>query len=244
MADPTEQHPYRSGPPQRVSALARLASKGRKAKHDLEQVRREVDAADHRMRLDHATRVGIGYVSSMVFYGAAWLIAVLGLLIGELVVSRSGSLLYDLAAIAAFFGLAALLVIGGRALTRRRIAAELAWPARLPFTVEGYEAWLVADSGYIVVDLDRPADRQIVADAVLAVDPKAAVAWQGASQLFVTLTPNFLWGSDNSPISTYGGDPRLFRKLGQRILVPLHTEHGVRRAELRAGEAPRTNTGA
>ena len=227
-----------------MSALARLASKGRKAKRDLEQVRREVDAADHRMRLGHATRVGIGYVSSMVFYGAAWLIAVLGLLIGEVVVSRSGSLLYDLAAIAAFFALAALLVIGGRALTRRRIAAELAWPAKLPFTVEGYEAWLAADFGYIVVDLDRPADRQVVADAVLAVDPKAAVAWQGASQLFVTLTRNFLWGSDNSPISTYGGDPRLFRKLVKKILVPLHTEQGVRRVELRAGEAPQTNTGA
>ena len=226
-----------------MSVLARLASKGRKAKRDLEQGRREVDAADHRMRLGHATRVGIWFVRSMVFEGAIWLIAMLGLLIGEVVVS-SGSLLYDLAAVAAGVAIAALLVICNRAFTRRRIAAELAWPAKLPFTVEGYEAWLAADFGYIVVDLDRPADRQVIADAILAVDPKAAVAWQGASQLFVTLTRNFLWGSDNSPISTYGGDPRLFRKLVQKILVPLHTEHGVRRAELRAGEAPQTNTGA
>jgi hypothetical protein len=242
VADPTEQHPYRSGPPHPVSALARLASKGRKAKHDLEQMRREVDGADHRMRLGHATRVGNGFAIFLVFKGATWLIGGLGLLAGGVVVFSGSLRLYGLAAMAAFFALAALLVIGGRALTRRRIAAELAWPAKLPFTVEGYEAWLAADFGYIVVDLDRPADRQVVADAVLAVDPKAAVAWQGASQLFVTLTPNFLWGSDDSSIGTYGGDPRLFRKLAQRILVPLHTEHGVRRAELRVGQAPRGET--
>lgn len=227
-----------------MSALARLASKGRKAKHDLEQIRREVDAADHRMRLDHTTRVGIGWVSSLVLEGATWLIGGLGLLTGGIVVFSGSLRLYGLVAMAASFALTALLVIGGRALTRRRIAAELAWPAKLPFTVEGYEAWLAADSGYIVVDLERPADRQVVADAVLAVDPQAAVAWQGASQVVVTLTPNFLWGSDDSSISTYGGDPRLFRKLAREILVPLHAEHGVRRAELWVGQAPRTNTGA
>lgn len=194
------------------------------------------------MRLGRATRVGIGAASSMVLEGATWLAVMAGLAVLGSAVFDGPVGLFRVAVMAAFFALAALLWIGGHAVTRRRIAAELAWPAKLPFPVEGYEAWIAADVGYIVVDLDRPADRQVVADAVLAVDPEAVVAWRGASQLFVTLTRKFLWERDDSS-GAYCGDPRLFRRLARRILVPLHTEQGVRRAELRVGEAPQTNTG-
>jgi hypothetical protein len=100
--------------------------------------------------------------------------------------------------------------------TRRAVAAELAWPARLPFPVEGYDLWLASARPILDVALRTPVERRLLFEGIAGFDPAIAVSHldDRTVRLEVPARPG------DYPAAA-------FHALVAEVLVPLHQDVGI-----------------
>jgi hypothetical protein len=226
--------PFRGGGSPTLSALAADASDRVPRQSQL------LTAEQRRERLElaagvHDQRGGGGFAIGAGLAGIVS-IATCGAATGARSDLGGGATAFFLASLVVTAG---LLVAADRESTRARrardaaIAKLLAWPATLPFPVDGYDEFLVADTPLVDVTLATPPGRKLFADAARAVDAAIQVDPIGERTFRLTVpVRSRTFTSKHSARLVRYGDRELLARLFEVMILPVHAELGVERVEL------------
>jgi hypothetical protein len=132
-------------------------------------------------------------------------------------------------------GLATWLGTRWRRAQQRLVATELAWAGELPFPLEGYVDWLVADRPVLQVTLRAGLDPTVLRSALLVVDPHATLELIDPCRFRLRLPRS--WAppppTDRRGITT-AASPTTARAnvvtlhaLTTQLLLPLHRDVGI-----------------
>jgi hypothetical protein len=230
--------PYRTErePSPDRGSMKQLAARGRER---LRAKERDEDAArqsERSRRLPHAV-LGDNALTPELREVDHW--TTLVILIGAL----SGIAAFPLVFVAGWKAAIASVVIGcalivlviarrGRRETanQQAVAAALTFPSTLPFPLDGLADWL-AFGGDLRLELRATIDRETLAGAVAGVEPKASLSWRDETSVTVTLPRNYLY-STGPDSGVFGGSFPLITTLAKDLLIPLHRDVGIVRAEL------------
>jgi hypothetical protein len=124
------------------------------------------------------------------------------------------------------------LVLGLYAAERRKIAAGLREVEAWGFPVEGYRQWLLADEPAFDLELRAEVGRELVEQALAAVDPGVATERRGPRFVRV-VTPRVRLRLENAA-EVIVGDRTLLAAIHARVLAPLHADVGI--VALRMGD--------
>lgn len=116
----------------------------------------------------------------------------------------------------------------------RKISAGLAEVHAWGFPVEGYRAWLLAETPAFDLELAREVSVELIAGSLGAVDSTSVVERRGERVLRVVMQRIAMEGSPNQPTFLVG-DRRRLLEVFARVLAPLHAEVGI--VAMRMGNA-------
>ena len=110
------------------------------------------------------------------------------------------------------------------------IAARLAWAARQPFPVHGYELWCLSHEPLLDVTLSIPIDPRQLADALAAIAPAVALSWMDERTARLRIPPTLVTRVQG-PTGRYA-NPGALELLVERLLIPLHSDVPIERMDM------------